>query len=45
MRRKALLIAAALGNTVEWFDFAVYGYLPTPLAQRSSRLIGLRCRW
>ena len=26
MRRKALPIAAALGNTVEWFDFAVYGY-------------------
>ena len=26
MQRPALPIAAALGNTVEWFDFAVYGY-------------------
>ena len=26
MQRSALPITAALGNTVEWFDFAVYGY-------------------
>jgi MFS transporter, MHS family, proline/betaine transporter len=26
------VVAAALGNCVEWFDFAIYGYLATTLA-------------
>jgi MHS family proline/betaine transporter-like MFS transporter len=26
--------AAAIGNFVEWFDFAVYGFLATTIAQQ-----------
>ncbi|REC96641.1 MFS transporter [Kushneria indalinina] len=35
-RRKAMhqvIIASAIGNFVEWFDFAVYGFLATIIAQ------------
>ena len=30
-QRRAATLAALLGNALEWFDFAVYGYLATPL--------------
>jgi len=32
-QRRAATLAALLGNSLEWFDFAVYGYLATPLGQ------------
>lgn len=32
-QRRAASLAALLGNALEWFDFAVYGYLATPLGQ------------
>jgi MHS family proline/betaine transporter-like MFS transporter len=25
---------AAIGNTVEWFDFAIYGFLATYIAEK-----------
>ena len=28
---RAATLAALLGNALEWFDFAVYGYVATPL--------------
>ena len=30
-QRRAATLAALLGNALEWFDFAVYGYVATPL--------------
>lgn len=30
-QRRSAGIAAGIGNALEWFDFAVYGYLATPL--------------
>ena len=32
-QRRAATLAALLGNALEWFDFAVYGYVATPLGQ------------
>ena len=32
-RRRAAALAAALGNALEWFDFAVYGYFATALGK------------
>ena len=32
-QRRAAILAALLGNALEWFDFAVYGYVATPLGQ------------
>ncbi|KPX72584.1 Major facilitator family transporter, partial [Pseudomonas syringae pv. maculicola] len=29
---KKVIVAAAIGNFVEWFDFAVYGFLATTIA-------------
>lgn len=29
--RRAASLAALLGNALEWFDFAVYGYVATSL--------------
>jgi MHS family proline/betaine transporter-like MFS transporter len=31
--RRAATLAALLGNALEWFDFAVYGYVATPLGK------------
>jgi MHS family proline/betaine transporter-like MFS transporter len=31
---KKVICAAAIGNFVEWFDFAVYGFLATTIAQQ-----------
>jgi len=31
---KKVIIAAGIGNFVEWFDFAVYGFLATTIAQQ-----------
>jgi len=31
---KKVIVAAAIGNFVEWFDFAVYGFLATTIAQQ-----------
>ena len=31
---RKVIIAAAIGNFVEWFDFAVYGFLATTIAQQ-----------
>ncbi len=31
-RLRKVISAAALGNFVEWFDFAVYGFLATTIA-------------
>jgi MHS family proline/betaine transporter-like MFS transporter len=33
---KRAVSAAALGNTMEWFDFGVYGYLAATLGKESS---------
>ncbi len=32
-QRRAATLAALLGNALEWFDFAVYGYVATPLGR------------
>ncbi|MEB3308197.1 MAG: MFS transporter [Cyanobacteriota bacterium] len=32
-QRRAATLAALLGNALEWYDFAVYGYVATPLSQ------------
>lgn len=32
-QRRAATLAALLGNALEWFDFAVYGYVATPLGK------------
>ena len=31
--RKAI-VGAAIGNTVEWYDFAIYGFLATYIAEK-----------
>ncbi|HEY0290598.1 MAG TPA: MFS transporter [Pseudomonas sp.] len=31
---RKVIVAAAIGNFVEWFDFAVYGFLATTIAQQ-----------
>lgn len=31
---RRVIVAAAIGNFVEWFDFAVYGFLATTIAQQ-----------
>ena len=31
---KKVICAAGVGNFVEWFDFAVYGFLATAIAQQ-----------
>lgn len=31
---RKVIAAAAIGNFVEWFDFAVYGFLATTIAQQ-----------
>ena len=31
---RKVIIAAGIGNFVEWFDFAVYGFLATTIAQQ-----------
>lgn len=31
---RKVIVAAAIGNFVEWFDFAVYGFLATAIAQQ-----------
>lgn len=31
---RRVICAAAIGNFVEWFDFAVYGFLATTIAQQ-----------
>ncbi|KPY49756.1 Major facilitator transporter [Pseudomonas savastanoi pv. retacarpa] len=33
---KKVIVAAAIGNFVEWFDFAVYGFLATTIALQFS---------
>ena len=38
---RRVICAAAIGNFVEWFDFAVYGFLATTIAM-SSRMLGTR---
>jgi hypothetical protein len=42
--RRAASLAALLGNALEWFDFAVYGYVATSLGKTSIQLTGLGCR-
>lgn len=32
-QRRRALVAAAVGNTVEWFDFAIYGYMAVTIGQ------------
>ncbi|MFY8150304.1 MAG: MFS transporter [Prochlorococcaceae cyanobacterium] len=32
-QRRAAALAALLGNALEWYDFAVYGYVATPLGE------------
>ncbi len=34
---RKVIIAAGTGNFVEWFDFAVYGFLATTIAQQFSQ--------
>ena len=31
---RTVIVAASIGNFVEWFDFAVYGFLATTIAQQ-----------
>jgi MHS family proline/betaine transporter-like MFS transporter len=31
---RKVIVAAAIGNFVEWFDFAIYGFLATAIAQQ-----------
>ena len=31
---RKVIVAAAIGNFVEWFDFAIYGFLATTIAQQ-----------
>lgn len=31
---RKVIVAASIGNFVEWFDFAVYGFLATTIAQQ-----------
>ena len=31
---RQVIVAAAIGNFVEWFDFAIYGFLATTIAQQ-----------
>ena len=35
---RKVIIAAGIGNFVEWFDFAVYGFLATTIAQHVRQL-------
>ena len=37
--RRAASLAALLGNALEWFDFAVYGYVATSLGHLEKLLI------
>lgn len=32
-QRRAAALAALFGNALEWYDFAVYGDVPTPLGE------------
>ena len=38
--RKRALIAGSVGNFIEWYEFAVYGFLATVIAQNFFRLEG-----
>lgn len=38
--RKRALIAGSVGNFIEWYEFAVYGFLATVIAQNFFRLDG-----
>ncbi len=38
--RKRALVAGSVGNFIEWYEFAVYGFLATVLAQNFFRLQG-----
>lgn len=35
---KRALIAGSIGNFIEWYEFAVYGFLATVIAKTSSSL-------
>jgi len=37
---KTALIAGSVGNFIEWYEFAVYGFLATIIAQNFFRLQG-----
>jgi len=39
-RRKRALIAGSVGNFIEWYEFAVYGFLATLIAENFFRLQG-----
>ena len=39
---KRALIAGSIGNFIEWYEFAVYGFLATVIARTSSSLRGTR---
>ena len=43
-QRRAATLAALLGNALEWFDFAVYGYVAPPSAMPFSRPRIRACR-
>ncbi|HBT52965.1 MAG TPA: metabolite-proton symporter, partial [Erwinia persicina] len=49
--RKKALIAGAVGNFIEWYEFAVYGFLATVIArnfftlQGESALTGIILTW
>ncbi|MCF8108533.1 MAG: hypothetical protein K9J81_06030 [Desulfohalobiaceae bacterium] len=32
-KRKAAVTAGIIGNTMEWYDFALYGYMASILAE------------
>ena len=36
---RKVIIAAGIGNFVEWFDFAVYGFLATTIAQCMAKVL------
>lgn len=38
--QKRALIAGSVGNFIEWYEFAVYGFLATVIAQNFFRLQG-----
>ena len=38
--RKKALVAGAVGNFIEWYEFAVYGFLATVIAQNFFTLQG-----
>ena len=37
-QRWRAVIAASVGNALEWFDFVVYGFFAVTMAKLSSRL-------